>query len=80
MKVLVLVGLVSVLVFQVAMQEATTAVEAAVAMPPREKTLTLPQKCRHLERERREDEWDEERHEYWPPNEEWEACMGVERR
>lgn len=80
MKALALIGLVSILVFQVAMQEATTAVEAAVAMPPEKRELTLPQKCDKFRKERTEDEWDEKRQEYWPPNHEWETCMGVERR
>ena len=50
-----------------------------VAMPPRER-ITRPEYCSQFLYERTEDEWDEERHEYWPPNHEWEKCMGVERR
>jgi len=42
-------------------------------------TLTLPQKCRHLEREPDPATWDAEKEEY-PPNYEWENCMLVGRR
>lgn len=42
--------------------------------------IPLPMKCSSLRSTPDERNWDEERHEYWPPNHEWEKCMGVERK
>lgn len=52
---------------------------APVAQPPREKTLTLPQKCRYLLRTPDPDSWDPVTETY-PSNYEWEDCMGVGRK
>ena len=41
--------------------------------------VSLPQRCAVHLRPRSEDEWDPVREEYWPPNHEWEECMGVGR-
>ena len=40
---------------------------------------SLPERCAVHQRERTEEEWDPVREEYWPPNHEWEQCMGVGR-
>lgn len=45
----------------------------------RTKTLTLPQKCQYLLREPDPDTWNPETDSY-PPNLEWENCMGVGRK
>lgn len=45
----------------------------------RVKRPTLPQSCAHLLREVNEEEWNEVTHTY-PPNYEWENCMGVGRK
>jgi hypothetical protein len=50
--------------------------EEPVQETPRIKTLTLPQKCRHLERDPDPETWDPVKEEY-PRNLAWENCMGV---
>tara|TARA_R100001086_G_scaffold230028_1_gene150177 strand:+ start:301 stop:576 length:276 start_codon:yes stop_codon:yes gene_type:complete len=43
------------------------------------KEPTLPEKCEHLRRDPDPATWNPDTEEY-PPNREWEACMGVERK
>jgi len=57
--------------------DASEPVEVEVAMPPR---VSRPEHCSQFLYQRTEDEWNEERQEYWPPNHQWEECMGVERK